>query len=422
MNIPRFTDDEVSPQLLKGGLDDAFQRFVAEALSSRWEGLHVFPAAGKDGGIDLSVTTDIRTVAECKIVGTDDVATVTSRWNEVAARLEKHLVLPDGPSSGQSQYEPWYRSGLPISEYLFCVSASPKNQARRDDVKIELRDTIQSFFRGLVEKYPHLDHLKNLVVQILDWDDLVVDLSPHQVYRWFHRTRPLGLIPLQETESLRSFRAYLRSEKLPYFSREDHLANVPAPDEVTVPVEHELLQTVQQQRYAGIIISGAGGVGKSRLMYELGHLVRHQGSTVLEVSGRLRPGALEALAEQIEPQHDVLLLIDYIETQHDFIQFAQDIGSINATLELRLRYVACCRSSYFTAIQNVGDSTADFLHVDLTFDHRIADWLKSYRYGTVQHILNTTGVPDSVRHLEMCGQTPVLAVFLAWLHENNRRE
>ncbi|MFT4556258.1 MAG: hypothetical protein ACI92S_001600 [Planctomycetaceae bacterium] len=422
MTIPRFTADAVSPRLQEGGLDDAFQRFVAEALSKCWPDMHVFPAAGKYGGIDLSVTTHCRTVAECKIVGTDDVATVSARWQEVEERLRKHLSSPDGPTSGQSQYAPWYREDPAISEYLFCVSASPKNQARRDDVKIGLRDQIQGFFRGLADEHQHLSHLKALTVTVLDWDDLVADLSPHSIFRWFHKTRILGLLPLQEEASLQSFRAYLRSEKLPYYSRAEHLANVPAPDDVGVAVEHELLTTVRQDRYAGIIISGAGGVGKSRLMYELGYLALQDGSTVLEVSTRLKPDTLEKLAEQLEPRNDVLLLIDYIETQHDFIQFAQELASINATLELRVRYVACCRSSYFPVVQHAGDASTDFLHLDLAFDHRLADWLKSYRYGTVQHILKTTDVPDSARHLEMCGQTPVLAVFLAWLHENGRRE
>jgi ABC-type molybdate transport system substrate-binding protein len=157
-------------------------------------------------------------------------------------------------------------------------------------------------------------------------------------------------------------------------------------------------------------------------MYELGYLALQDGSTVLEVSTRLKPDTLEKLAEQLEPHNDVLLLIDYIETQHDFIQFAQELASINATLELRVRYVACCRSSYFPVVQHAGDASTDFLHLDLAFDHRLADWLQSYRYGTVQHILKATGVPESIRQLEMCGQTPVLAVFFAWLHENGRRE
>ena len=423
MQIPRFSNSEVSQRLLGTGVDDAFQRFVAEALKPRWPELHVFPAAGKDGGIDLSQTTDTRTVVECKVVGDDEVSKVEARWNEVAERLAKNLASADGPPSGQSQYEPWYRTEPPINEYLFCVSASLKNQARRDDATIGLRSTIATFFRDLAEKHPHLSHLRSLQVQVIDWDELTENLSSHLVFRWFAKTRINGLTPFGDDELSGSFRDYLHSEKLPYYSRSMHLNTVPGNPSDKVDDEDALLDKLKNPRCSGLIISGAGGVGKSRLMWELGHNARrNRGMTVLRVEGRLKPDTLEKLAEQLSPHDEVLILIDYIETQHDFIQFVEDLNTVNATYELQLRYIACCRASYFSAIQYGGAATSQFYHVNLASDSALEEWLHTYHVATILHILQSSGVQTSDRALAMCGQTPVFAVFLAWLHDNNRIE
>ncbi|MEK6262448.1 MAG: hypothetical protein AABP62_27940, partial [Planctomycetota bacterium] len=361
-------------------------------------------------------------MVECKLIGDDVVAVIKTRWGEVAIHLEKNLASADGPPVGQSQYVPWYRTDPVISEYVFCISASLKNQARRDDIKLELRTSITEFFQGLARKHSHLGHLLALEVHVIDWDDLVVGLPPHLVFRWFPKTRPNGLKPFGEDEVTGSFRAYLHSDKLPYYSRSEHLKVSPTPEGVSIPDEHDLLELLNQDRFTGLIVSGAGGVGKSRLMFELGHLARSRGATVLEVAGRLKPDAIESLAERLQPHDEVLLLIDYIETQQDFIQFVEEVESVNAICELHLRYVACCRSSYFSSIQHGGSSTDEFYHLDLAFDAAMEPWLQRYRSSTIRHILQTSGLADSPSYLEMCGQTPVLAVFLAWLHDNNRRE
>ncbi|HEX5726081.1 MAG TPA: hypothetical protein VFX98_11485, partial [Longimicrobiaceae bacterium] len=70
MDLLRFTIDDLDPTLHHQDLSDAFQRFVGELLAPDIPGLKAYPAAGKDGGIDLRADGETQTVVECKVVGT----------------------------------------------------------------------------------------------------------------------------------------------------------------------------------------------------------------------------------------------------------------------------------------------------------------------------------------------------------------
>ena len=419
MDIPRFHKKNVNLRLAPTDIGDAFQGFVHEVLLPEHPQLHRFPGGGKDGGIDLIDTSNTCFVVECKVVGEDEFAEVERRWKIVKKNLDEHLRDPNGPTSGQSQYRPWYSTDKPIVEYVFCVSASlPNEQQRRD-----LQKVIADFFHELAEQRAHLSHLASLQVSIVDWNDLVtrLRLHPHLIFRWFPSCRPNGLVPLDEALDVGTFRAYLTNAKLPYYSLAEHLRLVAAPEGIGILDEENLLARFENPEITGLVINGKGGIGKSRLTLELGWLALLKGWSVLRVQSRLKEDTLEHLAERLTPETPVLLLVDYIETQSDFGELVESLNVLNDSGVARLRYVASCRTGYYH--QAIAASSRH-LPVDLTPPPGTValDWYSGYRSRTVATILAKAGLPVSQQHLAVCHDLPILAVFLAYLHTSGRNE
>ncbi len=416
MTLPRFRAENLDPSLAAGELADAFQRFAADVLRSEYPGLHLYPTGGKDGAIDANAIAEGQcTVFEFKHIGEDEIDSAWGQWKVVAERLWKHLADPSGPTKGQGQYFPWYDKGVPIRSYIFCVSSILSNLAQAT----KLRDEIASFFDKLAAERSHLSHLDKLKVQILDWQefDRRVQDQPHLRFRWFPRERPLGLVPLDAAAKPSGFRDYLTRERLPYYSLSHHLQLLPPPAGVKIVGEEELRDYLESGTSTGLVITGSGGVGKTRLILELGWQVLERGWTVLRVHERLRPGALDVLTSKIAPGARVLLLVDYIETQRDFVELANELTERNNTYNLRLHFIANCRSSYY----HILEGAVDHVRVDLSpAVGAEAEWYEGHRRATVRHILEQGGIEPDERHIEVCRDVPVLAVFMAFLKAAQR--
>ena len=406
--VPRLADGSLNPRLAGSDLGDAFQVLTYQLLEGRYGDLRLLPTRGKDGGIDLMATASdgSRVAFECKHIGQNGHAAAQSRWREVARKLQRHL-----PARDESQYGPWWNAREPIRRYVLCLSSILENQQRRDD----LRDAVQQFLRGLAIGQAHLAHLNDLEVEVLDWKDFekLLQDRPYLLFRWFPRTRPTGLVPLDEPIEEGTFRSYLYGGKLPYYSRIEHLKHHPPPEETSVRGEQQLLDDVLTG--PGVIITGKGGHGKTRLMLELGWLARTMDWTVFRVGRGLDDATLDRLAEQVTPDTIVLLLIDYIETQPGFTAAIQRLVDLNDTLLLRLRFIANCRESFY------GSIAAAISHRHLTVtEARASQWYEGYRHATVRHILSSSGLDVSPRNLKTCQDVPVLAVFLAYLRATGR--
>jgi hypothetical protein len=419
MDIPRFKVEEITPRLFTGDLGTTFQQFSGQVLRVKYPGLHTYPAAGKDGAIDHSLNANCRSFFESKHIGNDGRSPIFGAWKEVAGNLRKHLSYPGGPPSGQGQYRPWYRTEPPIENDIFCVSAVLGNEDQQNTVG----DEISAFFQEMAAKHPHLAHLALVNVEVKDWSDLcaLLEPRPHLIFRWFHRTRPNGLVPLeQRVPDGSAFRSYLERGKLPYYRRDDHLRNHAAPDGTEVLTELDMMDSLRSGSCSGMIIHGQGGVGKTRLTMELGWQALDQNWTVLRVEGQLKPDALARLAEALSPDTPVLLLVDYIETQDDFAGLVEEIESLNETYNLHIRYVASCRCTYYQAA-GIADR-----HLPVNLSPPRGDpasgWLESYQRAAVEHILRHCGVPITPQHLEACRQVPVLAVFMSYVHDTGRGE
>ena len=417
MNSPRFTRAEVNHRLAADDLGAAFQEFGFEVLLREFPNLQGFAAAGKDGAIDLSATSDVvRLVVECKHVGEDGLEASVARWRKVARNLSNHLASPDGPTRGQSQYRPWYRTTPAIERYVFCTSGELANQDHVDSLQGE----IVSFFRNLSSQHPHLKHLSALKVEIHHWGSFrkLLKQQPHLLFRWFPRTRPNGLIPLDETAFAGSFRSYLDSAKLPYYSRDAHSRADPPPPGVELLSEDGLLNEFKAG-VDGLIIFGQGGIGKTRLTLELASRAQAHGWTVLRVQGHLKPDALVHLSERLTPETRVLLVLDYIEKENKFLGVADELHRLNDTYGLQIYYVASCRRNYYYRVIH---SCSRHLGIDLSPSDSAQDWYSSYLRATVRHILQHCGVDSDSRHSEACHRLPVLAVFMAYLHHLGREQ
>ena len=417
MGTPPFLRENINPSLCTDDVGSSFQNFVHELLEPEFPGLVRFPAGGKDGCIDLvqDLPSD-RLVIECKHIGDGGFAEARKRWREVADKLETHLADPNGPTRGQAQYRPWYRTDLPIQRFRFCISCSIVNTDLRDQLTCEIRET----FSALASRHSHLSHLANLSTNLLDWGDLETRLrnNPCLLFRWFPATRPFGLVPLDEIVEAGTLRSYLSSAKLPYYSRSHHLTAVPAPAGVDIPGEDALLDSLEGGKFTGLVVTGAGGVGKTRLSLEIGRRAHDRGWTVLRVRSRLQQDSLHALGERLTPAARVLLVIDYIETQRDFAELVEILNDLNDTFHFNVRYLASCRTSYYQGVA----ATSRHRQVDIS-PHglpRAADWFEGYRSETVRHILGQSGLEVSKKHLAVCRDIPVLAVLLAYLHATGR--
>jgi hypothetical protein len=404
MEIPRFAINRFDVRIAGADAGEAFQTFAAEVLSARYPGLHAYRAPGRDGAIDLETAS--RVVIECKHSSDD----VQRAWKEVAAKLDKHLGDPAGP--GQSQYAPWYASnGDGITGYVFATDAEFANKSRKD----ELREEIRTFFAALANR-THLAHLRDLDVKVLDWSDFESELKarPALLFRWFPSTRPAGLTPLDTVADGKLFRSFLFQETLPYYSRAAYLKTIGKPTAST-PAEDDLLRKLDD--VTGLIITGKGGVGKTRLTLELGRRAREQGWLVLRASPGFSDAAVDDLLVRLGQPADVLLLVDYVETIPAFADRVEHIEMLNATVGHRIRYIANCRTSYYRNVQTIGGHE----RVDVTpAAAGTAAWLDDYRRAVVEKILGDSGIAVTAAHLKVCRDIPVFAVFMTYLQRQQR--
>src|SRR5262249_15487953 len=85
----------------------------------------------------------------------------------------------------------------------------------------------------------------------------------------------------------------------------------------------------------------------------------------------------------------------------------------------RLHYIAACRTGYY---HQAIASSARHAVIDLTPPAGVAglEWFSNYWCATVQRILEKAGIVVSDKHLAVCHDIPILAVFMAYLQTSGR--
>ncbi|MBU0607360.1 MAG: hypothetical protein KKI08_05710, partial [Armatimonadetes bacterium] len=416
MAIPPFDHDLLGPRYQRLRPGEAFARLVNDLLPrDEYPRPHLYPAGGKDGCIDL-VCNQGRSIAVFECKDRADFVAVHTAWAEVADKLNRNLAGSDGPPAREPQYRPWYNTDRPVREFTLCVSCHLGNEGQKQ----ALTQEIEVFFDGLVDARPHLQHLRGIAVIVRDWSDCDSWFAdkPHVLYGCFPSLQPAGLSILDEQDDTSQFRAYLSQNTLPHYRRSEHLKHDLAPPGVAIPDEHALFEGLSSGKHTGLIIAGGGGIGKTRLTLELGRIAQKRDWTVFLARHSLRPEALDGLADRVTPDTPVLIIIDYVETHQEFDEFIEKLDLLNRDRQLKLRYVASCRTSYYSRVQLVES------HQLLDLRPRAgvqAEWEQRYREAATHFILERTGLPPA-QYAAMCHDLPVLAVFLAFLHANHRAE
>ncbi len=409
---PKFTLENIEPDLVGDGLGDAFQRFLGELFGPKTE-VERFQTRGRDGAIDLSETVDgVRTVYEGKASEDAKFERAERAWREGITKLRKYLEPPDAPPKGSGQYKPWYRRDPAIGHYRFCINAEC-NQNQADG----LRDIIQEDLDRLIDKHGHLKHLRGLTAAVWHWERLadLLNQQPDLLFRWFPGTRTRTLRPLEQREAgaKKTIRSYLNPNVMPHYALEIHLKGNPAP--AGVLGEEALLDRLDQNQIPGVLAIGSGGIGKTRLIFELGWRAKKRDWVVRQVVSRDFDSAdLERVVAQTPADTPILLVIDYLETLSGFHRLEEIISEYDRAVY----FVASCRKSFFQSLSLLSDPHV----VDL--DGRLGSaeetWRQGYRAESTRHILREKAVPELEACAEQCRAAPILAVFFVYLHETGR--
>jgi|GEM_PF-6109761 len=396
--IPEFSRSSITPSYLQDkNAGTPFEKLIHQLLQLEGEPVKCFPA-GKDGGIDL-FSVQSGKVVECK--DTDNPFTA---WKEVAERLARNLASAEGPPSGQSQYQPWYEPSteLAIKHYHFYFSGIEQNAAKN----LELRKQIHDFFNQLAQQHAHLQHLATLEIVVCSWEDVRSRLQRHPqlCLCWFPSMKLPGLKLFKEPAQPNDFRKFLYESALPYcaLSFDGNAKSELHPDTI--------LSQLASNEATGVVISGQGGSGKTRLCLEVARAAANSDWLVLELKGEQPGEAIQSIEQYIAKDQKVLLVMDYIETQMGCFNVIANAFYEEKQEGARFRYLANCRTAFYENVRG----KYDHIHRELP--------LFSGEHQVVSHILSQGDIYNWQSYVSSCQGVPVLAVFIVFLHQKQLLE
>ncbi|HSN97128.1 MAG TPA: hypothetical protein VLS89_02485, partial [Candidatus Nanopelagicales bacterium] len=333
--------------------EDVFQQLVGEALREALPGsVRIAPTEGQDGTIDVFIEGDARLpwapaelpgpiVVECK--DNDDkrsrvTENVLASWREVKKKLEKKAA-----ESWSGTYQPWRST----RSFLFVTSAVLPHQQARNKLEREITDFFQELRRSgqcAVEQ-----------TVLVDWTDLRGLLDAHQ--RLADRWLGVGTDPLRAHDEVLA--------GLIGFSRYLVDLEYVAPEQTSPTHPDRLLERVQEMAVAGrgVLLTGAGGVGKTRTLYEVATRGGKAGWRVLHIIPGT-PGLQESklVDEIITGGANTLIICDYLErTPLDLASVQRHLVPEATQRKLRVAFLASARSGQ--TIRRIYQQSAGFFEV-----------------------------------------------------------
>ena len=279
--------------------EDAFQQLVGDALKEMGgHHVRVSPTKNQDGSIDIYIAGEFNLVepfqglefpiiVECK--DHDDRLSkveqnIANGWRNVAQKLKKQAA-----QGWSNLFLPWKEA----KSYVYCISSMINTQTRMD-----LQNKIQSFF----DKLPKNKKSSLQNVRVLEWDNL---------RHWFNHLPRLtdewmgvhleNIINLEiYTSRLSGFKEYLNKSKLEFVA--------PKTDDPCHP-DQILNRLSQTEDEPGVLVVGAGGVGKTRTVLEVSHKAAEEGWRVLYILPDEPPVTTEDLGEVVLPYEGKTLLV-----------------------------------------------------------------------------------------------------------------
>jgi hypothetical protein len=298
---------------------DAFQQLVGDGLKSMVDHhAEVSTTKGIDGSIDVFIEGNCQLtepfdglplplIIECK--SHDDslgrvAENILAEWGKLSKKLQGQA-----KENWPGLFTPWKRA----RGYAYCVSANIPNKQTRSNLQSNIKD----FFDSLEpSQRPPIDEIR-----ILDWSDLRgwFDKITSIADAWLGVGLDLILDHKNYCDGLSGFRKYLLASELPF---------VPPEDDSPLHPDKLLKRLEESVNQRGVMLVGAGGIGKTRTSFEVANRAKAQGWRVLHVLPG-EPGiTAEDLSEIVLPNPiRTLLIFDYIDQMQRL-----DLGSIRRSL------------------------------------------------------------------------------------------
>ncbi len=387
--------------------EDAFQQLVGDALKEMGgHGVYVSPTKNQDGSIDIYLDSEFSLIepfkdlefpiiVECK--DHDDqlshlVQNIEKGWGKVKQKLDKHA-----EQGWKKLFLPWQRA----KSYVYCISSLINTQTR-----IDLQNNIQTFFDNLPDHHRPPFHK----IRVLHWDDLRHWLNqlPRVVDEW------LGIY-LENVLNLKKYLSRLSGVKQ-YLKKSELEFVAPLLDNPCHPnqIMKRLNQTIDKP---GILIDGAGGVGKTRTMLEVSQIAEEQGWRVLFVLPNEPLVTVERLAEVILPyKNKTLLVFDYLDQMQNL-----DLGMLHRSFfpqakerGVRLALLANSRPKWMMSTDPERDALFDRLELVPTRTQKV-QIITELVEKIAPRAIRILG-RDQIFHL--CGLRPIIALLIARELEN----
>ena len=289
-------------------------------------------------------------------------------------------------------FVPWTRA----RSYAYCVSAV-LHQSAHD----KLSKSIRQFFEELPDdQRPPVE-----AVRVLDWADLRPWLSsmPRICDAWLGVGSSAVRSHAEHLASLSGFSEYMLSSKLPFVR--------PSAGDLTAPDELFRILSGEPEK-PGVLLVGAGGVGKTRTSLEVARVAEQAGWRSLHIMPEEKEVTSEGLARVVLPgDQPTLLIFDYL----DQMQWL-DLGALRRSLIPRAEQRGI-------RIRLLGNSRPGWLRLTNTGRDELFEKVElrpkaQQLTGIVQTMIKVVapGCLDLFGQdelLRICGQRPIIALLIA---------
>lgn len=230
------------------------------------------------------------------------------------------------------------------------------------------------------------------------------------------RILPEGFVYLSRYLSKKSlttqYQDFLLPQHLTYYSRAEFEYKKLSRKQEDFLTEPQILEALNQTSVLGGILIGPNGIGRTRLMLEVGRLAEQQGWTTILVETTVT--SFKTLLPHLKHKEKYLLLFDNLEEQHLFGNSLVD-NLQRQGFEMPIKLLANCLPSF--------KSNAKFPNSSyfIKFDLGVKDSINSgYHNWVIQQITKDLHLFPYKKHRRFFKEKVAFAVFFRFLKQKNQ--